>query len=194
MRGGELTARQASSHGGGPPVGDGRGTPSHMEASEQEPREHVSIIGNGLTTPQKSLPFFSKSDCELCSSRRERADTLRIPDPAHPWSGRLFKTHHGLGRYLRIAPFPPAGKFHCARISPVPFALNQAEDRRLCSAGLRRRPLWPKSRELSGRNKKRRSPRTISPQGQRGPQGGSCGRWKWRSFLPCCISVLPLKN
>ena len=62
--------------------------PSH--GREQKPREPLSIMSKGLTGPQKSLSFFSKSEFENCRSRIAGPITQKIPDPGHPWSRWSF--------------------------------------------------------------------------------------------------------
>lgn len=94
----------------------------------------------------------------------ERIDTLRISDPAHPWSGWWFKTHHRLRAYLRIPPLLSAVKFHYARISPVPFALNQAEDSQICSAGLLGEAASPAGKlRAFGKKRDTQKPMMVSP-------------------------------
>ena len=60
------------------------------QGREQKPREPLSFMSKGLTGPQKSLSFFSKSEFENCRSRIAGPITQKIPDPGHPWSRWSF--------------------------------------------------------------------------------------------------------
>lgn len=122
------------------------------QGREQKPQESISIISNTLTSPQRSLSFFSNS---LSLSFAAAGEQNWYPEDSLTWSSLewvLFTRCHRLRSYLRIPPLFPAIKFHFARISPRPFALNQGKECHHYSAAmvrrLRKQPLLLEGREL----------------------------------------------